>query len=125
MDKRNETSEVVKKTSNKIEWTKVDRESAPKNNNKIERQFGRNQSSGDERTYTSWSEVTVIMSSLVHKQRQQVVAVDDKNSADNSQQQQAANKKVIPPNKGLSRRSVSFEKFLVTAFHIRLACKYT
>lgn len=49
------------------------------------------------------------MSSLVQRQRQQ---------------EQPLQKPHIPSKKALTRRSVSFEKFLVTAFHIRLACEY-
>lgn len=64
------------------------------------------------------------MSSLVHKQRQQQAAgIADKTQQDKSPQQAQKQQQLQPPRNGLIRRSVSFEKFLVTAFHIRLACK--
>lgn len=55
------------------------------------------------------------MSSLVHKQRQQVVEENKSNEEPQKMAQQL-------PKKGLAKRSVSFEKLLVTAFQIRLAC---
>lgn len=76
---------------------------------------------GDKRGAISYR-IVIIMSSLVNKQLQQVAA-EDKNKVEKTPQQ-SMTKKAIPANKGLTRRSMSFEKFLVTAFHIRLACKF-
>lgn len=76
------------------------------------------------------------MSSLVHKKRQQAVGAEEPgmgpvNQPPAHKQQQNDNNASCPKpakssilKKGLQKRSVSFEKLMVTACHIRLVCKY-
>lgn len=65
------------------------------------------------------------MSSLVYKKAAAAAVDANKTPAESVQQSQKQQNPSPINKKGLSRRSVSFEKFLVTAFHIRLACKCT